>query len=94
MGGIGNAHGKAAPGLDVLHGLVTLRQVQGHSVTLLHRPPSGVHHVYGAVLVVGGDHQHGHGEDPLGDIQFFSHRNAPLFFRIDTPGAFLYHYSQ
>ena len=82
MGGIGQADGEGPSGLDVLHGLVGLGEVQRDGVALLHGAPGGVHDIDGAVFVVGRDHQDRHGEDAFCNIQLCSHVN-PLF--LDPP---------
>ena len=82
VGGIGNADGKGPLRLDVLHGLVGFGQIQRHNIPLLHGTQRRVHHVHTAVFVIGSDHQGGHGENALGDVQLRSHYNSSLQYRL------------
>ena len=75
---VGNADGKCAPCLDVLHGFMSLGEIQGDGVPLLHGAPCGVHDIHTAVLVVSCNHQNRHGENALCDFQFCSHDNFSL----------------
>lgn len=78
VGGIGNANGKCALHFDVLHGFMSLGEVQRNGVPLLHGAPCGVHHIHAAVLVISRNHQNRHRENALGDFQLCSHDNFSL----------------
>lgn len=78
VGGIGNANGKCALHFDVLHGFMSLGEVQRNGVPLLHGAPCGVHDIYTAVLVISRNHQNRHRENALGNFQICSHDNSSL----------------
>ena len=72
----GHADSKEFAGLDVVHGLVSLVDADGHLVEIVDTSPGGHHGVGGLVFVVGPDDQNGLGVKQCFLSEILAHSNS------------------